>query len=206
MNLELSLEQDIQVLSKYRLTCLELIFIKLIRESCNSGNTLYLETFLTDYVNNVDIKSIVESLVEKKVLVKEALKISTKDLLLKYPCNLVFNKNFHKAYLLDAYELFEEFREHYPFNVYINGSPVDLRLINSKEYKNESEVASLYCKIIKYDLQLHKEILKALDYGVQNNLICTNIITFIISRGWERIIRIMNGEDTNLQFDNVTML
>ena len=140
------------------------------------------------------------------MLVKEALKISTKDLLLKYPCNLVFNKNFHKAYLLDAYELFEEFREHYPFNVYINGSPVDLRLINSKEYKNESEVASLYCKIIKYDLQLHKEIFKALDYGVQNNLICTNIITFIISRGWERIIRIMNGEDTNLQFDNVTML
>lgn len=206
MNLELSLEQDIQVLSKYRLTCLELIFIKLIRESCNSGNTLYLETFLTTYVNDVDVKSIVESLVEKKVLVKEALKISTKDLLLKYPCNLVFNKNFHKAYLLDAYELFEEFREHYPFNVYINGSPVDLRLINSKEYKNESEVASLYCKIIKYDLQLHKEILKALDYGVQNNLICTNIITFIISRGWERIIRIMNGEDTNLQFDNVTML
>lgn len=206
MNLELSLEQDIQVLSKYRLTCLELIFIKLIRESCNSGNTLYLETFLTTYVNDVDVKSIVESLVEKKVLVKEALKISTKDLLLKYPCNLVFNKNFHKAYLLDAYELFEEFREHYPFNVYINGSPVDLRLINSKEYKNESEVASLYCKIIKYDLQLHKEILKALDYGVQNNLICTNIITFIVSRGWERIIRIMNGEDTNLQFDNVTML
>lgn len=206
MNLELSLEQDIQVLSKYRLTCLELIFIKLIRESCNSGNTLYLETFLTDYVNDINVKSIVESLVEKKVLVKEALKISTKDLLLKYPCNLVFNKNFHKAYLLDAYELFEEFREHYPFNVYINGSPVDLRLINSKEYKNESEVASLYCKIIKYDLQLHKEILKALDYGVQNNLICTNIITFIISRGWERIIRIMNGEDTNLQFDNVTML
>lgn len=206
MNLELSLEQDIQVLSKYRLTCLELIFIKLIRESCNSGNTLYLETFLTDYVNDINVKSIVESLVEKKVLVKEALKISTKDLLLKYPCNLVFNKNFHKAYLLDAYELFEEFREHYPFNVYINGSPVDLRLINSKEYKNESEVASLYCKIIKYDLQLHKEILKALDYGVQNNLICTNIITFIVSRGWERIIRIMNGEDTNLQFDNVTML
>lgn len=206
MNLELSLEQDIQVLSKYRLTCLELIFIKLIRESCNSGNTLYLETFLTTYVNDVDVKFIVESLVEKKVLVKEALKISTKDLLLKYPCNLVFNKNFHKAYLLDAYELFEEFREHYPFNVYINGSPVDLRLINSKEYKNESEVASLYCKIIKYDLQLHKEILKALDYGVQNNLICTNIITFIVSRGWERIIRIMNGEDTNLQFDNVTML
>jgi hypothetical protein len=206
MNLELSLEQDIQVLSKYRLTCLELIFIKLIRESCNSGNTLYLETFLTDYVNDINVKSIVESLVEKKVLVKEALKISTKDLLLKYPCNLVFNKNFNKAYLLDAYELFEEFREHYPFNVYINGSPVDLRLINSKEYKNESEVASLYCKIIKYDLQLHKEILKALDYGVQNNLICTNIITFIISRGWERIIRIMNGEDTNLQFDNVTML
>lgn len=206
MNLELSLEQDIQVLSKYRLTCLELIFIKLIRESCNSGNTLYLETFLTNYVNDINVKSIVESLVEKKVLVKEALKISTKDLLLKYPCNLVFNKNFHKAYLLDAYELFEEFREHYPFNVYINGSPVDLRLINSKEYKNESEVASLYCKIIKYDLQLHKEILKALDYGVQNNLICTNIITFIISRGWERIIRIMNGEDTNLQFDNVTML
>lgn len=206
MNLELSLEQDIQVLSKYRLTCLELIFIKLIRESCNSGNTLYLETFLTNYVNDINVKSIVESLVEKKVLVKEALKISTKDLLLKYPCNLVFNKNFHKAYLLDAYELFEEFREHYPFNVYINGSPVDLRLINSKEYKNESEVASLYCKIIKYDLQLHKEILKALNYGVQNNLICTNIITFIISRGWERIIRIMNGEDTNLQFDNVTML
>lgn len=206
MNLELSLEQDIQVLSKYRLTCLELIFIKLIRESCNSGNTLYLETFLINYVNDINVKSIVESLVEKKVLVKEALKISTKDLLLKYPCNLVFNKNFHKAYLLDAYELFEEFREHYPFNVYINGSPVDLRLINSKEYKNESEVASLYCKIIKYDLQLHKEILKALDYGVQNNLIYTNIITFIISRGWERIIRIMNGEDTNLQFDNVTML
>lgn len=206
MNYELMLEQDVQVISKYRLTCLELMFIKLIRQSCLVGNTLYLEHFLTSYSENINIKELIESLVNKKVLIKESLNISTKELVLKYPCNLIFNKNFHKAYLLDAFELFEEFRNNYPFNVYINGSPVDLRLINSREFKNETEIANIYCKIINYDLDLHKKIIEALKYGIENNLICTNIVTFIISRGWERLFRIMEGEDTNLQFDNITVL
>lgn len=206
MNLELSIEQDIQVLSKYKLTCLELFFIKCLHLASNGDQYNNLENFLTSYVNEINLKDLLQSLVDKKVINQSSLKINTLELLQKYPTNIIFNKNFEKAYLIDASVLFEEVWNHYPFNVYINGSPVDLRLINSKEYRNATEVAIAYAKLIKFNKETHNRIIEALDYAVQNNLIYTNIVTFIISKGWERIWRIMEGEDSNLTFNNVTVL
>lgn len=206
MNIELSVEQDIQVMTKYRLTCEELFFIKCLRLAQNDDQYRNLEEFLSQYSRPIDIKDIITSLIEKKVLLKESSAIDSYDKLIKYPNNVIFYKTFHKSYLVDASHLFNEFRDHYPFNVYINGSPVDLRLINSKEYRNESDVANAYAKAINFDHDIHEKVIEALDFGVQNNLICTNMVTFIISKSWERIWRIMEGEDTSLTFNNVTVL
>lgn len=206
MRIKVDLDYEFSLMEHYKLDFLQMYFVKCLINSIDDENDDSLDQFFI-FQPDYNVKSILLFLNEVGIIKKYSTLIDDPTKLLKYRENIEFTERFKKNFYKSSFSLYQELRENYPSNLYINGANIDLRTINSKAYKTEADVAHLYGKMINYKEDEHKKIIELLKYGVTSKLINTNIVNFIISRGWERIEKIKNGEaSSSIDYDNSRML
>lgn len=203
-NLVLTLEEEISILNKYRITSNELMFVR----------TLLL---LQDEENEDIFKSYIESLYECGIKTREMIiTLQEKGIILKSfkcpldgqpfnPYSIPFNKNFIKNIYKCSFEMGKELFETYPQFGNINGSVIPLRTI-AKKYDSLEDAYFKYGKYIRWNPDKHKQIIELVNWGKDNNIINCSLASFIVNNGWNDLKALKDGDNVNINYDNVRLL
>lgn len=195
MNINLSFQEEMNLLIESQLTPTELFIIRLLMLA--SENDLKP---LQNYISNISngkalLRQVLESLMEKKVInntysiPKEGESFNAK--------NIPFNKNFIKKYIRESNEIGTEFFYAYPEYININGKMCSIRNFTKANLFSFEDFCLFYAKSIKNASVTHDRVMKSLEYGKEHNLINYSIIEFIASRKYESIEHLMEGGDIN---------
>ena len=65
----------------------------------------------------------------------------------------------------------------------------------SKFWRSMEDFCFAYGKVLKFNLQKHKEVLELLDWAKENGLITFNIAEFIISQKWDDLKKLKESGD-----------
>lgn len=201
MKLTLDIEGELSLLEKYRLTCDELMFIRTLLIYQEDGNEeLFKKYFLLSKTNNIDIKELLISLQNKGIILK-SFKVSSGTF---NPMEVPFNKNVIKFLFKSSFEMGKELFENYPAFNTINGSCVALRGV-SKHFNSLEEAYYRYGKIIKFNPELHEEIIELVKWAKENNILCQSLSSFIINNAWGDLNELKNG-DKGYNYDAIKMV
>lgn len=201
--LTLDLDQEIALLSKYKLCPNELMLIR----------TLLI---LQDEENEELFKTYIESLYESGIKLRDLLiRLQEKEIILKSyrickegesfdPYTIPFNKNFIKNLYKCSFELGKELFEEYPQFGSINGTVVGLRSI-SKKFDSLEDAYFRYGKSIGWDIDRHNHIIELVKWAKEYNVINYSLLSFIIDQRWLELETLRNGEG-NINYESIEML
>lgn len=151
----------------------------------------------------IDISSVINSLQNKGIILK-SFHCPKKGEIFD-PYSIPFNKNFIKNLYRCSFEMGKELFEAYPQFVNINGEVAKLRSV-SKKFDSLEDCYFKYGKTIKWDPKIHKKILDLVQWGKENNLINKTLANFIIDQSWIDLEALKNGDNININYDNIKLL
>lgn len=204
MNLTLNIENEISLLSKYKLTCDELMFVRVTLIYQEDGR----EEFFAKYYKllgsiNVSIRDLLVSLKDKGVILKSY--ILPKPGTSLNPMEIAFNKNFVKNLFKSSFEMGEELFQAYPQFATINGVMVPLRSI-SKKFDSLEDAYFKYGKYIKWNPEKHKEIIDLLHWANENNVLNCSLASFIVNNSWNDLASMKEGNAINYNYNAIREL
>lgn len=203
-NLTLNLEEEISVLSKYRITPNELTFIKtLLILQDEENEDLFKDYIESLYVCNVKLREILISLQKKEIILK-SYKIPSEGESFD-PYSIPFNKNFIKNLYKSSFELGKELFEIYPQMTVINGSLVTLRGV-SKHFDSLEACYFRYGKAIGWNQERHEKVLDLIKWAKERDIIKQSLSSFVINNSWLDLEAIRNGDSGNYNFDTIKAL
>lgn len=202
--LNLTLEDEISFLNRYRLVPNELVFIKLLLILQDENN----EILFRDYINilkqsRIKLRELIFNLQDKEIINK-SYKIPNEGTLFN-PYEIPVNKNFIKNLYKAAFELGKELFETYPQFGNIGESVVPLRTV-AKKFDSLEEAYFRYGKAIGYNPEKHNHILELVKWGKENNIINCSLASFIINNGWLDLEAMKDGKIANFNYDNMKLL
>lgn len=203
-NLTLTLEQEITLLNKYRLTSSELMLIRTLlilqEDSIEDLFADYISTFKDAGLN---LRNMLINLQEKGILLKTC-KIPKEGEEFD-PYSLSINKNFIKNLYKCSFELGKELFEVYPqFTTLSNGATVALRGV-SKHFNSLEDAYFKYSKYIRWNQEVHNEIIELVKWAKEQNLICCSLSSFIINNGWLDLKSMKEG-NTDINYNTIREL
>lgn len=203
-NLILNLEEEISILSKYRITPNELTFIKtLLILQDEENEDLFKDYIESLYVCNVKLREILISLQKKEIILK-SYKIPSEGESFD-PYSIPFNKNFIKSLYKSSFELGKELFEIYPQMTVINGSLVTLRGV-SKHFDSLEACYFRYGKAIGWNQERHEKVLDLIKWAKERDIIKQSLSSFVINNSWLDLEAIRNGDSGNYNFDTIKAL
>lgn len=203
-NLTLNLEEEISILSKYRITPNELTFIKtLLILQDEENEDLFKDYIESLYVCNVKLREILISLQKKEIILK-SYKIPSEGESFD-PYSIPFNKNFIKNLYKSSFELGKELFEIYPQMTVINGSLVTLRGV-SKHFDSLEACYFRYGKAIGWNQERHEKVLDLIKWAKERDIIKQSLSSFVINNSWLDLEAIRNGDSGNYNFDTIRAL
>ena len=203
-NLTLNLEEEISILSKYRITPNELTFIKtLLILQDEENEDLFKDYIESLYVCNVNLREILISLQKKEIILK-SYKIPSEGESFD-PYSIPFNKNFIKNLYKSSFELGKELFEIYPQMTVINGSLVTLRGV-SKHFDSLEACYFRYGKAIGWNQERHEKVLDLIKWAKERDIIKQSLSSFVINNSWLDLEAIRNGDSGNYNFDTIKAL
>ena len=203
-NLTLNLEEEISILSKYRITPNELTFIKtLLILQDEENEDLFKEYIESLYVCNVKLREVLISLQKKEIILK-SYKIPSEGESFD-PYSIPFNKNFIKSLYKSSFELGKELFEIYPQMTVINGSLVTLRGV-SKHFDSLEACYFRYGKAIGWNQERHEKVLDLIKWAKERDIIKQSLSSFVINNSWLDLEAIRNGDSGNYNFDTIKAL
>lgn len=203
-NLTLNLEEEISILSKYRITPNELTFIKtLLILQDEENEDLFKEYIESLYVCNIKLREILISLQKKEIILK-SYKIPSEGESFD-PYSIPFNKNFIKNLYKSSFELGKELFEIYPQMTVINGSLVTLRGV-SKHFDSLEACYFRYGKAIGWNQERHEKVLDLIKWAKERDIIKQSLSSFVINNSWLDLEAIRNGDSGNYNFDTIKAL
>lgn len=203
-NLTLNLEEEISILSKYRITPNELTFIKtLLILQDEENEDLFKDYIESLYVCNVKLREILISLQKKEIILK-SYKIPSEGESFD-PYSIPFNKNFIKNLYKSSFELGKELFEIYPQMTVINGSLVTLRGV-SKHFDSLEACYFRYGKAIGWNQERHEKVLDLIKWAKERDIIKQSLSSFVINNSWLDLEAIRNGDSGNYNFDTIKAL
>lgn len=203
-NLTLTLEEEISLLDKYRLIPAELFLVRVLLILQDENNEeLFLSYIKTLKQAGVNLRDLLLSLQEKEVLLKSC-KIAKKGEEFD-PYSLQLNKNFVKNLYKCSFTLGKELFEEYPAFAIINNSYTSLRGV-SKHFNSLEDAYVRYGKSIKWNPDIHNEILELVKWAKEHNMLNMSLGSFIVNNGWHDLKAIMNGDAGNINFDTIKEL
>lgn len=193
------------MMDKYKLTAEEVLVIDLLfRASIEEGNTELLVKYYNLNIDKTELGIMLKSLQDKGIITKH-YKIPAKGQKFD-PEAVEFNKNFLHNYRKFSGELGIEFFKEFPSIAIINGTEVPLKNY-AKKFNSEEDFYYHYGKSIGWKLDKHNEILSLIKWGKENhcNLLTMNIADFVISKMWESVKELKEG-DAVMKFDTITTI
>ena len=203
-NLTLNLEEEISILSKYRITPNELTFIKtLLILQDEENEDLFKDYIESLYVCNVKLREVLISLQKKEIILK-SYKIPSEGESFD-PYSIPFNKNFIKSLYKSSFELGKELFEIYPQMTVINGSLVTLRGV-SKHFDSLEACYFRNGKAIGWNQERHEKVLDLIKWAKERDIIKQSLSSFVINNSWLDLEAIRNGDSGNYNFDTIKAL
>ena len=203
-NLTLNLEEEISILSKYRITPNELTFIKTLLILQDEANEDLFKDYIESlYVCNVKLREVLISLQKKEIILK-SYKIPSEGESFD-PYSIPFNKNFIKSLYKSSFELGKELFEIYPQMTVINGSLVTLRGV-SKHFDSLEACYFRYGKAIGWNQERHEKVLDLIKWAKERDIIKQSLSSFVINNSWLDLEAIRNGDSGNYNFDTIKAL
>lgn len=203
-NLTLNLEEEISILSKYRITPNELTFIKtLLILQDEENEDLFKEYIESLYVCNVKLREVLINLQKKEIILK-SYEIPSEGESFD-PYSIPFNKNFIKNLYKSSFELGKELFEIYPQMTVINGSLVTLRGV-SKHFDSLEACYFRYGKAIGWNQERHEKVLDLIKWAKERDIIKQSLSSFVINNSWLDLEAIRNGDSGNYNFDTIKAL
>lgn len=144
--LELSIDRELEFLTRYELTPDELYLIKLIFYA-QEGHEEYLQTFFSQCNLTKELREVLQDLQDKEIINK-TYKIPEKGEEFE-PTNVDFNKTMLKSLFQHTQDLGMELFEAYPPFTIINGRTFSLRNI-TKLYRSFDELCWAYGNLNLY--------------------------------------------------------
>lgn len=192
-------------MEKYLLTSEELLLIDLLfLASIEEGHSEYLVKYYSLPIKSTSLRELLLNLQDKGIISKQ-YKIPKEGEEFD-PESVIFNKNFLNNYKKFSGDLGKEFYDTYPHNGIING--VEVPLNNwSKKFKSMDELFFAYGKAIGWKDEKHKKVLELIAWAKERscNLLNMNIADFIVSKIWENIEELKNG-DGAMQFNPIVSI
>lgn len=204
MKLTLDLEQEIALLEKYKLSSTELFFIRVLLIFQDENNEIIFANYIkTLKLAGINLRNVMQSLQDKGIILK-SYQIPKEGMEFN-PYKIEINKNFIKTLYKCSFELGKELFEHYPqFNT-INGQMVSLRGV-SKHFDSLEDAYCKYGRYIKWNPEVHKEIIELVDWAKEHNLICQSLSSFIINNAWLDLQSMKEGDTMNINYDTIREL
>lgn len=203
-NLTLNLEEEISILSKYKITPNELTFIKTLLILQDEANEDLFKDYIESlYVCNVKLREVLISLQKKEIILK-SYKIPSEGESFD-PYSIPFNKNFIKSLYKSSFELGKELFEIYPQMTVINGSLVTLRGV-SKHFDSLEACYFRYGKAIGWNQERHEKVLDLIKWAKERDIIKQSLSSFVINNSWLDLEAIRNGDSGNYNFDTIKAL
>lgn len=203
-NLTLSLEEEVSILDKYRLVPTELFLIRVLLILQDDNNEeLFVRYIKTLKQAGINLRNILISLQEKEVLLKSCKIVKEGEEF--DPYSLKLNKNFIKNLYKCSFVLGKELFEEYPAFAIINNSYTSLRGV-SKHFNSLEDAYVKYGKSIKWNPEIHQEIIELVRWAKEHNMLNMSLGSFIVNNGWCDLKAIMNGDAGNINFDSIKSL
>lgn len=204
-NLVLTLEEEIVILNKYKLTSNELMFLRTLLLLQDDGNEDIFQKYIESLHDcDISIKEIIKSLQKKGCILKGFHCPEAGEAFDPYeiPINKLFIKNIYKS----SFELGKELFENYPQFGTINGNLVPLRSI-ARHFDSLEDAYSRYGRSIKWDIEKHEKIIELLKWASDGkNILNCSLSSFIINQGWLDLEAMKNGDLVNVNYDAVKMV
>ena len=198
------MEAEVSLLDKYRLVPTELFLIRVLLLLQDDNNEeLFLNYIKVLKQAGINLRNILLSLQEKEILLKSCKIVKEGEEF--DPYSLQLNKNFIKNLYKCSFELGKELFEEYPAFAIINNSYTSLRGV-SKHFNSLEDAYIKYGKSIKWNPEIHKEIIELVKWAKEHNMLNMSLGSFIVNNGWYDLKAIMNGDAGNINFDTVKML
>ena len=195
-----TIDNELSLLEKYKLTPTELFTVKVILLAKEEGEYEWLQRF----VQIVKLRDILVSLQEKGIILKSwtlpkegtVLQVET----------ISFNQNFQKQFFRASFEMGEELFYTYPQSAVIQGTVYNLRSV-SKHFDSLEQAFLKYAKSIKNNPELHQQIIDDIKWGIETQYNgFTTLDRFIIDRGYEYLHAMRMGEGINVNIEAVKMI
>lgn len=199
--LEISIEDELNILEKYNLTYEEWMLIKLLFLAEEDRPDL-LAKYYSFPVNEGKLRPMLREMQEKGIILKSyVIPEHAFD-----PRDVEFNKIFLKNYMKSSIDMIEELMSVYPSFITIGGITYDLKNY-AKKFNSDSEFAYAYGKSIGFREKTHKEVIALVKWAKENtDFLNNNIANFVISKQWERIRELQDGDYNGLTFDTMKMV
>lgn len=199
------IDEELSVIEKYQITPNELFLVRLILLAQESDEEKeYLRRYLSipNFGGN-NFRNILLSLQDKGILLKSYKVPNVGEKLDIY--DIEFNKNFIKTIYRASGDMGEELFEHYPQFANINGNLVGIRNV-SKKFVDLEDAWRKYGKIIKWNPEIHQEIIDLLDWANDNNIeINKSLANFICDHSWLDL-KTLRDEEFGCNLNTVKML
>ena len=199
-NLILTLENEISILNKYRVTSNELMFIRTLLMLQDEENEDIFQAYIESLHN---IKDVITSLQDKGIILKSfhcPNQGQSFD-----PYEIPFNKNFIKNLYKSSFELGKELFEEYPQFGNIQGSIVPLRSV-ARKFDSLEDCYFRYGRSIRWNQETHNRIIELVRWGKENNIINQSLANFVINNAWVDLEALKNGDIANINFETVKLV
>ena len=194
-----TLENELCLLEKYKLTPTELFTVKVILLAKEDGEYEWIQRF----AQTLKLRDVLVSLQEKGIILK-SFKLPKEGEKLEIE-ELPFNQNFQKQYFRASFEMGEELFNTYPQFLTINGVCYNARRV-SKKYDSLEDAFAKYSKSIKNNPDVHQEILDNIKWGIDNGYNFTTLDDFIADRAYLALAAYRNGNGININTEAVKMI
>lgn len=203
-NLTLTLEDEIAILNKYKITPNELMFIRTLLILQDEEQEDLFKTYIESLHDcNIGIKELISSLQNKGIILK-SFKCPSPGQPFD-PYSIPFNKNFIKYIYKCAFELGKELFEEYPQFGNISGNVVPLRSV-AKKFDSLEDCYFKYGRAIHWNTELHSKIIELVKWAKEHNILNQSLASFVINEAWRDLEALKNGDLVNVNFDTIKMV
>ena len=195
----LTLENELCLLEKYKLTPTELFTIKLILLAKEDGEYKWLQK----YVQIIKLRDILVSLQEKGIILKSwKLPKEGQQLIVE---DITFNQNFQKQYFRASFEMGEELFNIYPQSTIVNGQIYNLKRV-SRKFDSLEDAFAKYAKYIHNNPEIHQEVIELVKWGIDNGYNFTTLDSFIVDNSWMAIKAMKEGNGINVNTEAIQLI
>lgn len=195
------IDNELCLLEKYKLLPTEMFAVKTILLAQRENNNEPLKRFKSLLDGKFQI--LLERLQNKGIILKSC-NISKQGEVFD-PLDIVFNKNFLNQVYRSSFEMGMELFETYPLFITIQGITFNARRV-SKKFVDLEQALAKYGKVIKYNNELHQQIIANIKAGIEKGYNFTTLDDFICDRGWLALDAYLKGEGININIDAMRMI